>query len=131
MDREQPHGLTKLLGIELVEAEEGYVVLTGTATPDVYNMLGIAHGGFAATLLDSACGLAATSALPDASHCVTLEVKVAYHAAITEDAGELRAIGNVLSLTRRTAYAEAKLVDANGKLYGSATSTLYIAPQRT
>ncbi len=120
-------GMAKLIGMDLVEAEHGHVVLTATPTPEIYNMLGIAHGGFAATMLDSACGLAATSAMPDLRNVVTLEVKVAYHGAIREDAGELRAVGKLLSLTNRTAYTEAQLLDAGGKIYASATSTLYIS----
>ncbi len=123
-------GMAKLIGMDLVEAEHGHVVLTATPTPEVYNMLGIAHGGFAATLLDSACGLAATSAMEDLRNVVTLEVKVAYHGAITEDAGELRAVGKLLSLTRRTAFTEAQLLDSEGTLYASATSTLYITEKR-
>jgi len=123
-------GMAKLIGMDLVEVERGHVVLTATPTPDIYNMLGIAHGGFAATLLDSACGLAATSAMEDLRNVVTLEVKVAYHGAIREDAGELRAVGKLLSLTRRTAFTEAQLLDSEGKLYASATSTLYVTEKR-
>ena len=131
MQQQQRSGMARLMGIDLVEAEEGHVVLTATPTPEVYNMLGIAHGGFAATLLDSACGLAAVSVMPATSNCVTLEVKVAYHGALTEEAGEMRAIGKLLSMSKRTAFTEAKLVDADGKLYATATSTLFITERRS
>ena len=56
----------------------------------------------------------------------TLELKVAYHKPITQDTGLLRAEGRVLSFGRRAAFAEAKLTDARGKLYASATSTLLV-----
>ena len=48
-----------LFDIDLLEAEEGKVVFVATPTSQTYNFMGIAHGGYAATLLDSACGIAA------------------------------------------------------------------------
>lgn len=51
-----------LFDIDLLEAEEGKVVFVATPTSQTYNFMGIAHGGYAATLLDSACGIAANSA---------------------------------------------------------------------
>jgi uncharacterized protein (TIGR00369 family) len=56
----------------------------------------------------------------------TLELKVAYHKAITKKVGPLRAEGQVLSVGRRAAFAEARLIDANSILYASATSTLLV-----
>lgn len=84
------------------------------------------HGGYAATLLDSCVGCAVHSRLSATQAYTTLELKVAYHKAITRDSGLLRAEGTVLSLGRRAAFAEGKLTDASGKLYASATSTLLI-----
>ena len=118
-----------LLGMELAAADEGEVVFTATPTRAVYNPLGIVHGGFAATMLDSACGLAASSALQQPMDCVTLELKVAYHAPMREAVGELRAIGRVVSLGRRVAHTEARLVDAADRIYASATSTLLVSPR--
>jgi uncharacterized protein (TIGR00369 family) len=56
----------------------------------------------------------------------TLELKVAYHKAVTRDSGVLRAEGRVLSIGRRAAFAEATLKDARGRLFASATSTLLV-----
>ena len=120
-----------LLGIDLTEAEEGRVVFTATPSRRVYNPLGIAHGGFAATLLDSACGLAAKSATKDLTDCVTLELKISYHAALDENVGEVRAIGTVVSMGRRVAHTTAKIVDSDDRLYATATSTLLLAARRT
>ncbi len=116
-----------LLDISLADAEEGRVVFTATPSRRVYNPLGIAHGGFAATMLDSACGLAAKSAMKDRGNCVTLELKIAYHAALDDTVGEVRAIGTLVSMTRRVAHTQARLVDANDRLYASATSTLLLS----
>ncbi|WP_321962388.1 PaaI family thioesterase [Paraburkholderia sp. J7] len=114
------------LGFRLVEVEEGRVVFEGTPGPHVYNPIGTVHGGYAATLLDSACGCAAHSRLGTNQGYTTLELKVAYHRPMTADTGPVRAEGRVLSIGRRAAFTEASITDAQGKLYASATSTLLV-----
>jgi uncharacterized protein (TIGR00369 family) len=66
------------------------------------------------------------SALSAAQGYTTLELKVAYHKAMTDKTSPVRAEGRVLTIGRRAAFAEATLKDANGKLYASATSTLLV-----
>ncbi len=114
------------LGFDLVEVEVGRVAFEGTPGPHVYNPIGTVHGGYAATLLDSACGCAVHSKLSPTQAYTTLELKVAYHKAMTERTGLVRAEGWVVTMGRRAAFAEARLVDANGTLYASATSTLLV-----
>ncbi|HEX7390470.1 MAG TPA: PaaI family thioesterase [Acidiphilium sp.] len=114
------------LDFDLVVIEEGRAVFEGTPGPEVYNPLGTVHGGYAATLLDSACGCAAHSKLRPGQTYTTLELKVVYHKALTAETGLVRAEGVVVSMGRRAAFAEAKLTDAVGKLYASATSTLLV-----
>ena len=122
--RRPPIGET--LGFTLVEVDPGRAVFAGTPGPNVYNPLGSIHGGSAAALLDSACGCATHSKLDAAQAYTTLELKIAYHKAMTDQTGEVRATGTLLSIGRRVAFAEAKLTDAAGKLYASATSTLLV-----
>lgn len=119
-------GIMTTLGFEFTEVEPGRAVFEGTPDERVYNPIGTVHGGWAATLLDSACGCAAHSKLSATQAYTTLELKVAFHKPITRATGRLRAESNCLSFGRRAAYAEAKLVDADGKLYATATSTLLI-----
>ena len=88
--------------------------------------IGTVHGGYAATLLDSACGCAVHAKLAAGQSYTTLKLKVAYHKAMTAETGRVRAEGLVLSFGRRAAFAEAKLVDASGRLLASATSTLLV-----
>ncbi|MDB5480075.1 MAG: uncharacterized protein JWO83_1128 [Caulobacteraceae bacterium] len=114
------------LGIKLVEVEEGRVVFEGIPGLHVYNPIGTVHGGYAATLLDSACGCAVHSRLSAAQAYTTLELKVAYHKAMTAGTGPVRAEGRVVTIGRRTAFAEARLTDAQGRLYATATSTLLV-----
>ena len=122
--RQPPIGET--MGFGLVEIDAGRAVFAGTPSPKVYNPLGSIHGGFAAAMLDSACGCSVHSRLDAAHAYTTLELKIAYHKAMTDKTGVVRAEGAVLSMGRRVAFAEAKLIDAAGKLYASATSTLLI-----
>jgi uncharacterized protein (TIGR00369 family) len=119
-------GILVALDFEFVEVEAGKAVFAGTPGEHAYNPIGAVHGGYAATLLDSACGCAVHSRLSASQAYTTLELKVAYHKAVTKDTGLLRAEGRLLSFGRRVAFAEAKLTDAGGKLYASATSTLLV-----
>jgi uncharacterized protein (TIGR00369 family) len=114
------------LGFDLVEIEPGRAVFAGTPAANTYNPLGVVHGGYAATLLDSACGCAVHAQLRANQTYTTVELKVAYHKALTSETGLVRAVGIVLSIGRRVAFAEAKLTDASGRLYASATSTLLV-----
>ncbi len=120
--------IEKTLNFRLVEIEHGRVVFEGAPEPSVYNPMGSVHGGYTATLLDSACGCAVQSRLEKNQGQTTVELKVSYHRAITKDSGVVRAEGKVLSMGRRVAFAEAKLIDASGRLCASATSTLLIFP---
>jgi uncharacterized protein (TIGR00369 family) len=119
-------GILVALDFDFIEVEAGRAVFAGTPGEHAYNPIGAVHGGYAATLLDSACGCAVHSRLTASQAFTTLELKVAYHKRVTKDTGLLRAEGNLLSFGQRVAFAEAKLTDAQGKLYASATSTLLV-----
>jgi len=109
-----------------VEFEDGFAAFEGTPGEHVYNPIGTVHGGYAATLLDSALGCAVHTKLAKGQSYTTLELKVAYHRPMTKDTGKVRAEGRVVSIGRRAAFAEARLTDASGQLYASATSTLLV-----
>ena len=119
-------GISKTMGFALTELEEGRAVFEGTPGEQVYNPIGSVHGGYAATLLDSAVGCAVHSRLQAGQAYTTLELKVAYHRAMTKESGPVRAEGRVVSMGRRAAFAEGRLTDAKGRLCASATSTLII-----
>ena len=119
----------KTLDFFLSEIEEGRVVFQAIPGRHVYNPIGTVHGGYAATLLDSACGCAVHSKLPAGRAYTTLELKVAYHKAMTEETGVVFAEGRVVSMGRRVAFAEATLKDTAGRLLATATSTLLVFDQ--
>ncbi len=119
-------GLVPRLGFAGRIVGPGCVVFTAKPDESHYNAGGTVHGGFTATLLDTAMGCAVQT-LVDAEHAATtMELKISYHRAITAATGRVEATGKVLSHGRRAAFAEAKLVDAAGRLLASGTSTLMI-----
>lgn len=114
------------LGFELVEVDRGRIVFEGKPDRTVYNPLGMVHGGYAATLLDSACGMAVHSQLgPGRSH-TTLELKISYIRGLSDQSGTVRATGKAISVGRRVGFAEATLHDGEGRLCATATSTLLV-----
>ncbi len=121
-----PPPIAVTLGFTLTEIGEGFAVFEGNPDRSVYNPIGSVHGGYAATLLDSACGCAVHSRLSATQGYTTLELKVAYHRPLSETSGPVRAEGRLLSFGRRAGFAEAKLLDAQGRLCASATSTLLV-----
>ena len=119
-------GIGRTMGFTLAEIREGFAAFEGTPDEQVYNPIGTVHGGYAATLLDSACGCAVHSMLAAGQGYTTLELKVAYHRAMTSKTGRIRAEGQVVSFGRRAAFSQGKLIDGEGRLYASATSTLLV-----
>jgi uncharacterized protein (TIGR00369 family) len=121
-----PPPIAELMGFVPVEVEHGRIVFQGTPGPQHYNPSGAVHGGYAATLLDSAVGCAVHSTLPAGTGFTTLELKVNYVRAMTEKTGPVRAEGKVISAGKQVAIAEGRIVDADGKLYAHATTTCLI-----
>jgi uncharacterized protein (TIGR00369 family) len=123
-DAQPPIGRT--LGIDLIEASEGRAVFAGTPGERHYNPMGGVHGGYAATLLDSACGIAVNTMLRPGQGYTTLELKVSYLRGMTRDTGPVRAEGRVIRIGSRAAFAEADIKDAQGRILATATSTLLV-----
>jgi uncharacterized protein (TIGR00369 family) len=107
-------------------AEPGVVALHSIPGFRHYNPIGSVHGGYAATLLDSAMGLAVHSMLPQGTGYTTLEFKVSFIRVMTKDTGPVRSEGRTLNVGRRTATAEARITDAKGRLLAHATTTCLV-----
>ena len=118
------------LGFRLVEIERGRVVFEGTPGPHLLNPLGAVHGGFALTLIDSACGCAVHSELDAGIGYTTVETKVNFTRPIDPEGRPVRCEGRVLSRGRTIATAEAFLRSSEGKLLAHGTSTLIILGPR-
>ncbi len=95
-----------------------------------YNPIGAVHGGYAATLLDSALGCAVHSSLQRGEGYTTLELKLNMVRALTKDTGRITAEGRLLHRGRTVATAEGYLRDAEGKLYAHGTTTCMIFPAK-
>ena len=119
----RPSGMAQLMNFHLVEVREGHAVFTIQPDERHYNGLGIAHGGLAATLLDSATGCAINTMMPAGKIFTTLEMKVNYVRPMTRETGEVRCEARVIHVGGRTATAEGRIVDCDGKLYAHGTAT--------
>ncbi len=115
--------MAALFNMKVVEVSEGRAVLSAEPSSEHTNGIGIVHGGLAATLLDSALGCAVNSLMPAGRVFTTLEVKVNFTRSIREDVGPLRCEAWVVHAGRRTATAEGRVMDQDGKLYAHATGT--------
>jgi uncharacterized protein (TIGR00369 family) len=107
-------------------AEPGVVVIHSTPGFRHYNPIGLVHGGYAATLLDSAMGLAVHTMLPAGTGYTTLEFKISFIKGMTRDTGPVRTEGRTLNVGRRAATAEARITDAKGRLLAHATTTCLV-----
>src|SRR3712207_5355656 len=110
----------------LAELGQGSAVFTVEPAEYHYNPIGVVHGGLAATLLDSAMGCAVHSTLPAGAGYTTLEIKGNYVRPMTAGMGLVRCEAKVIHTGGRTATAEGRIVDDDGKLYAHGTTTCII-----
>ena len=122
--------ICELLGFHLAEAEYGRAAFEGVPEFRHYNPISTVHGGFAATLLDSALGCAIFSTLAKGEAWTTLELKLNFVRPLTQDTGPVRAEGRLIHRGRTVATSEGDLKDGAGKLYAHATTTCMIFPAR-
>lgn len=118
--------IARLMNFLMVEAGDGRAVFEGVPEEYHYNPIGMVHGGFAATMLDSAMGCAVHTTLPARVAYTTLELKLNFLRPVKTDTGLVRAIGTVIHAGRTTALAEGRLVSADRTLYAHATTTCLI-----
>ena len=110
-----------------IEVGEGRAVFAGEPGEEHYNPIGVVHGGYAATLLDSALGCAVHTTLPAGVGYTSLGLEAKYVRPITRDTGRVLCEASVLYKGRRQATAEANLTAADsGKLLAHGISTCMI-----
>ncbi|WP_342360558.1 PaaI family thioesterase [Terrarubrum flagellatum] len=118
--------ISKTLNFWLAEADEGRAVFVGEPLPEHFNPLGTIHGGWAATLLDSALACAVHTMLKPGQIYTSVEMKVNFDRPILPGMGLVRCEGKVIQVGGRIGTSEARLVDANGKLLAHGTETCLI-----
>ena len=121
-----PPPIAVLMDMWITEVSEGRVVFAAEPAEYHYNPLGTVHGGFTATLLDSALGCVVQSMLPAGTGYTTVELKVNYLRPVTASTGTIYAEGKIIYVGGRIATAEGRLTDATGKLYAHGTTTCII-----
>ncbi|WP_420349008.1 PaaI family thioesterase [Pelagibius sp.] len=126
--RYPPPPMAETLDFHLLSVARGQVVFRGHLAGRFYNPLGTVHGGYSATLLDSAMACAVHSTLEPGEIYTTMEFKVQLVRALTEDLGTVLSTGKVLHRGRRSATAEANLTSEDGKLFAHGTTTCMIMP---
>jgi uncharacterized protein (TIGR00369 family) len=122
-----PPPMAVTMRMQPVELGEGRVVFEGEPGEEHYNPIGIVHGGYAATLLDSALGSAVHTLLPPGVAYASLGLEVKYVRPLTRETGRVVCEAEVVYRGRRQATAEARLIAAeSGKLLAHGTTTCLI-----
>jgi uncharacterized protein (TIGR00369 family) len=117
----------RTVGMTLEHVAEGEIDLALEVRPEHLNLMGTVHGGVIATLADSATGLAYRTVLEPGTTFTTSQLQVVYLS--PGRAGRLVARGRVVKRGRHTGYAEADVVDAEGRLLARATALLAVVPE--
>ena len=118
--------IAKTMDFTILEAGPGRAVFQGMPGVQHLNPLGTIHGGWFATLLDSALGCAVHTMMPPGRGYTTAELGVNLVKALTPKVQRVRAIGTVIHCGRQLATAEARLTGPDGTLYAHATTTCLV-----
>jgi uncharacterized protein (TIGR00369 family) len=127
IDRELPAPpIAQTLSFWLTEVGDGFAAFEGDPGAHLLNPMGGVHGGWALTLIDSAAGCAGQTLLPPGASYATVETKANFSRPITKDTGRVRAESRVVSQGRQVISAEARVLNAAGKVLAHGTSTLLV-----
>jgi uncharacterized protein (TIGR00369 family) len=122
-----PVPMMRVVEFSLEEVADGSVTLLSRPSEQYHNTVGTVHGGFAATLLDSAAGCAVHTTLPPGATYATIDLSLRYIRPILASTGWVRAEGRVLHRGKRIATAEAQLIACeDDRLLAHATSACLI-----
>ncbi len=92
----------------------------------MYNPIGVVHGGFVCTLLDTVLGCAVQSTLPAGTVYTSIDITVNYLRPVHRDIGELRARGWVTKPGRRVAFASGEVLDGQGRAVASGSGSCLV-----
>lgn len=123
---DRPAYIGTMIGLSIDEVEYGEVTMSLHTRPDMANPLGTLHGGMCATMLDSAMGCAVHTTLEAGVGYGTLELKVNYIRSVPVDGTKLTATAKTIHVGRKTATAEGRVYDPQGRLVAHGTTTCMI-----
>lgn len=118
--------MNETMNMALLEVGDGRAVFQGIPLLPHYNPLGTVHGGWFATLLDSAMGCAVQTTLPAGRSYTTAELSINIVHPASHKTGPLRAVATVIHRGGQMATAEARVEDERGRLYAHATTTCFV-----
>ena len=122
-----PPPIAVVMNYEIAELESGRAVFIGEPAEEHYNVIGVVHGGYASTILDSALGCAVHTTCAEGEGYTSQTLEVKYLRPITRETGAISADAQVIQRGRRTATSEARLTSLEtGKLLATGTSTCLI-----
>ena len=125
IDRRLPQPpIAQTMTFWLTEVGDGFAAFEGAPGTHLLNPMGVVHGGWALTLMDSAGGCAALSVLPADAGYATIETKGNLSRPIAKDAGRVRAEARVVAKGRQIISTETKVLSADGKVLAHGTSTV-------
>lgn len=118
--------IAKTLDFTVISVGLGTAVFQGTPGPQHLNPLNTVHGGWMATMLDSALGCAVHTMMPVGRSYTTAELGINFVKGVSPKVQRVRAEGKVIHCGRQLATAEARLVGPDGTLYAHATTTCLV-----
>lgn len=121
--------MLKLMGIRIVSVTYGESVIEVTPRKQFENSMQRMHGGFVATVIDTALGVAVMSHLPVDTGYGTIDLNVKFVRKIDVDTGPLIVTAHVLHSGRTMLTAEAKVADKAGKLYAHGSGSFLVYPK--
>ena len=105
-----------LLGFRLAGADRGTARFEGEPGEHLLNPFGTVHGGYAATLLDSACGVGVQSTLPQGRGTATIRLEVSFLRPILPAMGRIACVSRLIEAAEQVAWSEADVLGPDGKV---------------
>lgn len=121
-----PPPIGETLDFMLIEAAPGRAVFQGRPRLRHYNPMGTVHGGWFATLLDSAVACAVHTTLAAGEAYTTAELKINIVRPLTDKVPLVRAEGRLIHRGGRMATADGRLTGPDGRLYAHASTTCFV-----
>jgi uncharacterized protein (TIGR00369 family) len=116
-----PAPIGKLLGLRLIQAENGMAIVEFEADERYANPMGTLHGGVLCDIADAAMGVAYRSTLADDESFTTLELKINFLRPVWK--AQLRAKARVIRAGRYIGLVDCDVVDEQERLVARASST--------
>jgi uncharacterized protein (TIGR00369 family) len=127
-DRLQDSEFYRWAGVEVTDASPGVVEIEFEAGSQHLNLQGLVHGGILATLADTAMGLAVRTALEPGRRHVTVQLGIEFLS--PGRTGTITARGRTVKIGTQLGFAEADVMNADGRVLARAHSTLSVTTEK-